>query len=218
MKDRIKKYSKAHTIYKTSDGTRVVGTTTITGLLAKPHLVAWANRLGLEGIDSTKYRDSSAEAGTLAHELIQAHLQGTEVDMTDYSPLSLELAENSFLSYLEWEKHHNVKMIFCEKPLVHETMKYGGTVDCYCELDGLKTLLDFKSGKAIYDEYFVQLAAYKELLIHKGYEVEQVRILRIGRDETEGFEDRSPGKTDKYWEIFKDLLHIYKLKKELKWT
>jgi hypothetical protein len=49
--DKIKSISKAHTIYKTAEGVRVPGATTITGLLNKPYLVPWANKLGLEGIE-----------------------------------------------------------------------------------------------------------------------------------------------------------------------
>ena len=101
--------------------------------------------------------------------------------------------------------------------MVSDTMRYGGTIDCYCMLDGKPTLLDFKTGRSVYDEYFVQLAAYAELLRENGHEVDQVRILRVGRDETEGFEERSVPDTRKYFEIFKNLLNIYYLKRELKW-
>ena len=69
MKDKLKKASKAHIRYKLKDGTVVPGATTITGLLNKPFLITWANRLGLEGIDSTKYRDAAADIGTLAHQI-----------------------------------------------------------------------------------------------------------------------------------------------------
>lgn len=218
MTDKLRTASKAHTIYKTGDGTRVPGTTTITGLLAKPFLITWANRLGLAGIDSTKYRDEAADIGTLAHAMIQAHLQREEMDLAHYSPLQVDLASNAVLSYLEWEKQHSLELILCEVPLVSDKNLYGGTIDCYCKLNGEYTLLDFKTGKAIYDEFFVQLAAYKELLVEHGYRVDKCRILRIGRDETEGFEERAISETDKYFGIFESLLRIYGLKKELKWS
>lgn len=215
-KDLLKKTSKAHTIYKTQDGQRVPGATTITGLLNKPFLITWANRLGLEGIDSTKYRDEAASIGTLAHEMVQAHLQGYELDTSTYSQRDIDLAENALIKFYGWEKEHTIEPIICEIPLVSEKHRYGGTVDCYCKLDGVPTLLDFKTGKAIYPEMFFQLAAYEELLKEHGYPVEQRRILRIGRDETEGFEERSIPDTGKYFDIFKHLLSVYYLKKELK--
>lgn len=217
-KDRIKGVSKAHTVYKTADGKRVPGATTITGLLNKPHLVRWANKLGLEGIDSSKYTDEAAAVGTLAHALVQAHLQKEKLDMDMFSPIQVELAENALLSFFEWEKRHKIEPIICEIPMVSEKLRFGGTVDCYCMLDGVPTLLDFKTGKAIYDEYFVQTAAYKELLLEAGHPVERVQILRIGRDETEGFEERAITDTSKYFKIFQNLLDIYYTKKELNWS
>lgn len=218
MADKIKKKAKAHTVYKTSAGKRVPGATTIIGLLNKPYLIAWANKLGLEGIDATKYRDEAAEIGTLAHAIIQAHLSKEELDYTEYSSLQKDLAENAVLSFLEWEKNHKIEPILLEEALVSDSKEYGGTVDCYCKLDGEPTLIDFKTGKAIYEEYFVQVAGYAELLKEHGYPVNKVIILRVGRDNTEGFETRTVTDYSKYYEIFKSLLNIYKLKKALKWS
>ncbi len=216
--DKLKKAAKAHIRYKLADGKTIVpGATTITGLLNKPYLVRWANNLGLEGIDSSTYTDEAAKIGTLAHAMVQADLQGEEIDRNLYSPEQVDLAENAVLSFFEWKKQHDITPIHCETPFVSEKMKYGGTVDCYCMLDGKPTLLDFKTGKAIYEEYFVQLAAYAELLRESGLPVDECRILRIGRDETEGFEERSVKDTRKWFAIFSRLLDVYYLKKELGW-
>lgn len=217
-KDKIKGVSKAHTVYKLADGkTRVPGTTTITGLLNKPYLVKWANNLGLEGIDSSTYTDEAAKTGTLAHAMVQAHLQNEQLDMNQFSKVQIDLAENALISFFEWKSRHQIEPIKCEVPFVSETLKYGGTIDCYCMLDGKPTLLDFKTGKAIYEEYFVQLAAYRNLLEEQGLPVERCQILRIGRDETEGFEERAVTDTRKYFEIFRNLLNVYYLKKDLGW-
>ena len=215
--DKLKPVSKAHIRYKTSEGKIVPGATTITGLLAKPYLIKWANDLGLEGIDSSTYTDEAAKVGTLAHALIQADLQGETLDMRQYSPIQIDLAENAILSWYEWKKHHDIQPIHCEVPFISDRMLYGGIVDCYCILDGKPTLLDFKTGKAIYPEYFVQLAAYAELLRENGCQVDECRILRIGRDETEGFEERSVADTRKWFEVFQHLLAVYYLKKDLQW-
>ena len=218
MADRIKNVAKAHTVYRLADGkTRVPGTTTITGLLNKPYLVKWANNLGLEGIDSSTYTAEAEKSGTLAHAMVQANLQNEQLDMRQYSPIQVDLAENALISFFEWKGRHVIDPIQCETPMVSEKLKYGGTIDCYCMLDGVPTLLDFKTGKAIYEEYFVQLAAYRNLLEELDLPVKQCRILRIGRDETEGFEERSVADTSKYFEIFRNLLNVYYLKRELGW-
>ena len=58
------KRGRVHTVYKTKDGKRVPGVTTILGVINKPALVRWANNLGLQGIDSTNYVDATARCGT----------------------------------------------------------------------------------------------------------------------------------------------------------
>ena len=216
-KDPLKKRSAAHTRYRLADGTIVPGTTTITGLKDKSgFLVPWANKLGLEGIDSSKYTEDAAGVGTLAHAMVEARLTGRDLDLNQYSQETIDLAENALLSYLEWEKQHTIEAIANETPMVSEELKYGGTIDCYCILDGVPTLLDIKTGKAIYDEYFMQLAAYKNLLEENGMQVDRCMILRIGRDETEGFEIRSISDTTLDFAMFKDLLSLYYHDKEKK--
>ena len=52
--------SKQHGPYLLKDKTRVPGVTTITGILDKPALKTWANKIGLQGIEIKKYVDSLA--------------------------------------------------------------------------------------------------------------------------------------------------------------
>lgn len=211
----LKQAAKAHTIYKLQDGKRVPGTTTILGVLNKPQLVAWANRLGLEGIDSNKYTDAAARIGTLAHYLIQCDMTGETPDISEYGAMEIDKAENALISFFEWKKGKNIETIENEIPLVSEQYGYGGTIDCFCKIDDTYWLIDFKTCKSIYNEMLVQLAAYRQLLNENGFEVDKAKILRIGRDETEGFEERTVTDFTKYWEMFEHCLAIYKLQKEI---
>lgn len=219
MADKLKNMSKAHTRYYTSDGTLVPGATTITGLLNKPALVLWANRLGLEGIDSTKYVDKAAKIGTLIHYLVECHITKQTPNLDDYTKTEIEIANVGFNKYLDWEKKHKIEPIFNEKGFASDKYKYGGTCDFYCKLDGKYTLIDFKSCKGIYDEQFCQVSGYGNLLRERKYKVEQILILRIGRDESEGFEEKyiTPKQEKLYFGVFKHLVSVYYLKKEIGW-
>ena len=211
------KKSRAHTRYKLADGTLVPGVTTVLGVLNKPALVPWANKLGLAGINVGQYVDVLAQIGTLGHALILSHLTGTKPDLSEYTTQMLDKAENCLLSYFEWEGQHKLKPILCETPLVSETYRYGGTPDFFGDVDGILTLLDFKTGRAIYDDYFYQLAAYCRLLADSGHAAPlRAIILQIGRDETEGFSTKEVKNLDREWEIFKCCLRIYELKREKK--
>lgn len=207
------KRARTHQRYKLRNGELVPGVTTVLGVMNKPALVPWANKLGLQGIEVGKYVDVLAEIGTIAHEMILCHVKN-EKFKTDNIPTDLiDKAENSFLSYLEWEKGHKVEPIECECPLVSEKWKFGGCLDFYGRIDGVLTLKDYKSGKAIWPEHLYQVAAYKELAIENGMQVDAVGILQIGRAEDEGFSEKVIGDTQVEWQVFWHCLQLYRLKK-----
>jgi hypothetical protein len=213
-----KKSSKvrAHQRYKLLDGTIVPGVTTVTGIRAKPFLVPWANKLGLQGIDSSKYVDEKADIGTLGHLMVNCHLSKQPLDTSEYSQFVIDQAGNCFNKFLDWEKKHTLEPIFLEKELVSEGERFGGCVDYYGKVDGVLELLDFKSSKQIYDEMYYQLAGYKILLESEFLEVNNCRILRIGRSENEGFDEKERRDLTLQKVIFRALLTIYNTEKLLK--
>lgn len=210
--------SKAHIRYKLKSGEIVPGVTTVLNLLAKPALVPWANKMGLQGIDTSKYVDDKAAIGTLAHAMITDKLTGKETDTTDYSKNQIDLAENSCLSFWEWEKDHKIEnVIFVERPFVSEAHRFGGTLDIYAVVNGKREIIDLKTGSGIYDEHIYQVAVLKVLLEENGFPVAATRVVNIPRAETEAFGERVISETENRvgWEIFRNLLSVYYLKKEM---
>lgn len=211
--------TKAHIRYKLESGEIVPGCTTVLGLLAKPALIKWANNLGLEGIDVTKYVDHKAEIGTLAHAMGTNHLIGEQTDLSEYSPEVVDLAENCLFSFWEWEDRNRIEKVhWVEKPLVSERHKFGGTADIYCDIGGAKTLIDLKTGRGIYPEHIYQLAALSELLIENGCPVDVCRVVNIPRTEDEGFAEHILSEKERQigWEIFLHLLGVYQLQRRVK--
>jgi hypothetical protein len=202
---------KAHVIYKV-EGKRVPGVTTVINLRAKPALVKWANNLGLQGIDSSKFVDDKASIGTLAHEMILNHFAGKETDVKDYTPNQVDSAENSMLSFFSWKEGKTIEPILMESQMT-SLAGFGGTIDLYCVLNGKKTLVDFKTGSGIYDEHYYQLCAYRHLLIENGNDVEQARILNIPRSEDEKFKEEVYADFQLGWDWFSTMLKIYQLEK-----
>lgn len=209
---------RAHIRYKTTAGEKVPGVTTVIGVMDKPALVGWANRLGLDGIDSSKYRDESASIGTLAHYLIVCELASQDPDLDNFTPAQIERAQWSLNSFHNWRKRHTLEPTLVETPLVSDEWRFGGTIDFYGIVDDKPTLLDFKTSKSIYAEHRIQVAAYTKLLIEKGHRPHEVRVLQIGRTEDEGFGEyvlpRSQIVTG--WEIFQACLVIHRLMPKMK--
>lgn len=208
------KRSKTHTRYYNAAGKLLPGVTTVLGVLNKPALVPWANGLGLQGINVREYVDVLALIGTIAHDMVCCHNRQVEFDPGDHPKDLIDKAENCFLKYLAWEKQHKVEPILCEAQLVSETYGYGGSVDMWCRVDGVPTILDYKTGKAIYPEHIYQVAAYRRLVEENGGKPEAVRILQIGRSEDEGFSEKVVTDTSREWELFEHCLAIYQLQKK----
>jgi len=202
------------------DGTRVPGATTIVGILDKPFLVPWANKLGMQKIDVQEYTQKQALLGTLMHEILESHILRESVVLgSQYSDDDIDKIAKLFQElYLPWEANHKLEPIFIEKELVSEVYKYGGIIDMYCILDGKKTLVDFKTSKQISKEQLLQLSSYYQLLTENGYEVEQMMILDVPK-----FQDKKlqthyldiEVDVPKYFKLFKDLVNVYYDMKEI---
>lgn len=193
VEEKACKKSRSHTKYFTKNGTLVPGCTTITGVMDKPALIRWANTMGLKGVDTTKYVDEMASIGTLTHYFIECYLLGVKADLGDYSGNQIEAAKKCFQKFLDWQIAKNVKkedFVVTEGQLVSEKHLFGGTVDICAMVQGIPTLIDIKTCKGIYGEQKTQVAGgYRLLCEEHGYGVERILILRIGRDESEGFEE-----------------------------
>jgi hypothetical protein len=190
------KKARPHTIYKTKSGKRVPGVTTITGVMDKPALVYWANNLGIEGIKVRDYVDALADAGTLAHAMVQWHLQGVEPNqdiLNQYSKDTIDLAETSAIKFFYWQESVGYEPILVEEQMVSEKHEYGGTIDglgvCKKVRGEPRILLDLKTSKAIYDDMFTQVAGgYGIMARENGHDFEYAVIVRIGRSLEEGSE------------------------------
>jgi hypothetical protein len=206
---------RAHTRYYLASGEQVVGVTTVLSVLAKPALIGWANRKGLEGIDTSKFVDEAAAIGTLAHALIAESLGGSPVGHDDFTAAQLARARHGVRVFEQWRGGHELEVGLVETQLVSETHKYGGTVDLVAVIDGVPTLVDIKSSSGIWDEHVYQVAAYEHLLRENGQAVEAVRILRVGRSADDGLEERrlTPAQVLNGWHVFERCLQIWNLKK-----
>jgi hypothetical protein len=209
--------------YKLKDGTPVPGVTSILGILAKPFLIPWANRMGLQGINTEEFTNQQKRIGTLIHEAIHDDLKGKPVsfapaDRPDYAGNELTRGRMGFDAYLAWKAKHKIEPLILEAPFVSESHAFGGTVDFYGIVDGKKALLDFTAGKSIYSEKLTQVIAYLHLLDENGVEgIEEFRVVRFPRDLDEGTEaeDRQVDHPQDRWRLFLALLQAYPLVKKV---
>mgnify|MGYP001615837875 CR=1 FL=1 len=210
--------AQIHTVYKNKAGKRICSVTTYLAILAKPAIIHWAWEQGVAGLDYRKVRDQAGDTGTLVHYLIMCQLRGEEPALADYSHNEVAATYASMSKFNQWVNGKVIEPFLLETPLVSEAYQFGGTPDFYGKVDDVLTLADFKTSGAVYAENFYQLAAYKKLLEEYGHRVDSSLIIRVGKTEGEGFEERAVGNLEKHWELFLLCQQIYNLQAEMRKT
>lgn len=155
--------------YKTKDGEKVPGVTTIISRFKDSGgIIYWAWEQGRDGFDFRETRDEAANAGNLAHDLVEHRITGRPFDDDKFRSLPEEvrtLGIRAYENYINWEQMTKLTVVKTEMSLVSETHKFGGTFDgiAVVEIGGKRSLADWKTSSAIYRDHLVQVAAYKGL-------------------------------------------------------
>lgn len=183
-------FLSSHTRYKNASGQKIPGVTTVLNLLAKPALLHWAWNEGAAGRKMEASRQVAADIGTVAHGLCEAYLRGMTLETDNVTPEILGKAETSYLRFLEWFDKAGLSVVATEVQLVSEKMQVGGTADIVAKTaDGELWLADLKTGKAIYDEMYLQAATYAAMWEEvRGEQIARVYLVRIPKDETDQLE------------------------------
>src|SRR4029450_2908388 len=102
-----------------------------------------------------KIRNAAAAKGTDLHGWAETLSTGGYVDV----PEDQQARVNHVLDFLDrW----HVEPVMTERTVFHDRFGYAGTLDVVADLrDGNRWLLDYKTGKGVYQETALQLAAYR---------------------------------------------------------
>jgi hypothetical protein len=145
------------------DKERVPGVTTIISRF-KPAggLIHWAWEQGCNGLDYRETRDKAADAGTIAHDMVEADLYGQLYDATAHDPGKVKMAQGAFNGYKAWKEQTNLEVAESEVSLLSRAHRFGGTLDALF-IRGDLALGDWKTSNSVYADYLIQLAAYSIL-------------------------------------------------------
>lgn len=130
--------------------------TAITEIIAKPALLKYyADQENFEVAQQSL--KNAASWGTLTHSTIEKLFKMEQVGIDPKIAPSIE-------AYFEWKKQHNIKVHDpkndIEKMVFDPENLYAGKVDVLLEIDGKRGVLDIKTGTGIWEEYYLQTAAY----------------------------------------------------------
>ena len=149
--------------YRNSKGERRPGYSTIANNIGwkTQALMAWAARETAEGRDYKESRQGAADAGTLAHYLIECHIKDKEPVIEPELEPFRDLAETCYLNFLEWEQAVRFKAYKTEVHLFSEKYQVGGTPDCIAWVNKKLALFDWKSSNGLYPDMLIQCQFYK---------------------------------------------------------
>lgn len=177
----------------------VPSVTNILNIINKPALPRWAAKIVAEQaaalrhslpqldpeeiVDMLKgapWRSStrSADRGTSIHEWLEAAITRTHQPDLYGEAVAYQPAAQTWMD----DVGQHLDVIHTEQTMFHE--RYAGTADLIVQHDGHRTVIDFKTSKAIYDETALQLAALAACTINPDGDEEppctQAIVVRLG--------------------------------------
>lgn len=170
--DKVAEVRRRNGYYRLGDR-KFISVTTVLSTLNKPALINWAAKqaAGLVLDDPHTYSTAedaaagirgvtgeSTSRGSEVHGWVERINLGETIDLAEVS----ESARGYVEGYLRFYRLLNPVVVYAEANLFSKEHGYAGTADIICSLPGNGFwCLDIKTGKRIYDEVALQLAAYK---------------------------------------------------------
>jgi hypothetical protein len=100
-------------------------------------------------------RDAAADIGTRVHDYARMILEGK----TPPEPLDGP-AQKAIEAFWHWVEQHCIRPLAVERRVMSAAGMYAGTTDFYGYIDDRLAVLDFKTGRGVYDEAWWQTSAY----------------------------------------------------------
>lgn len=197
-----------HTYPHKTTGELYKGCTTIANLADKPFLPPWYTaemakailRIPFEAITTgtpqqfaslvneskkaaVEIKDQAAKDGTAAHDWIESYV-ATKIDPAAELLPTPERKEpqNAINAFIGWAKRHEIIWLASEEILSDDQNRIAGRIDAVAIVDGIPSIVDFKTSNQISESYPLQCAGYDLMLRAMGFTVRQWIILRIPKD------------------------------------
>jgi PD-(D/E)XK nuclease superfamily len=126
------------------------------------------NRLGTTKA-SQKELTRAGDIGTEVHNLVEWTIRGQLMQKVGPSPKIRDAAQWAFMAWEDWQRSVKLKPIAVEQVVYSTKYGYAGTLDLLAEVNGVLTVIDWKTGKAVYSEAHLQNAAYRQAIREMGH-------------------------------------------------
>lgn len=187
----------------------------------------WITPLAYEGTlvsfigkqkEATKRLAEAGEIGSEIHELIDWETRRRMgIKVVGRPPKARAEAIEAYKKWLAWVEEMDFKPVYLEQPVWNVEAQYAGRIDFTGELTVLEsrayTLGDYKSGKSIYTEALLQVAAYREAIRAMGHKVPDraviVRLPKVVTDPEPEIRVLEKDELDEHYQIFLKVMALY---------
>jgi hypothetical protein len=130
-----------------------------------------------------KVSEKAKVDGTAAHDWIEASIGATLDPNVELLPTPESKEANEAVdAFCVWKMQHELKWLGSEEVLSSDQHKIAGKLDALAIVDGVPSIVDFKTSGQLSASYVLQCAGYDLMLREMGFEVRQYVILRIPKD------------------------------------
>lgn len=185
--------------YTNSKGEKLLSVTGVTSLIDKSNaLIIWATRLmgkylldnfldknlTNEAIETSlkewrKAKEEAADIGSTIHDWIEQKIKGLEPELPED-----DKAKNGIMAFMKWQNENKIKWLENEKIVYSKKHNYIGKLDAIAKIKGKTYLIDYKSGKAIYPEFYLQTAGYQMAYEEEhGKYIDGRILIHLGKDD-----------------------------------
>jgi hypothetical protein len=101
-------------------------------------------------------KESAATLGTIVHGMCEYRLLGGVVDLSLYDKPAIK----RYKQFCNWLDAYKVEPLHVEATVYNDDSLYAGSCDLMALVDGVPTIIDFKTSKGVYPTVALQMAAY----------------------------------------------------------
>lgn len=163
-----------------------------------------------------KKSQTALDIGGACHELVEWNVRRELGQEPGPEPRVPGEAAVAFAEYERWRQGVAFKPLRVEQKVWNAGAGYAGTLDILGEIDGELAIVDFKTSKAVYPEFALQIAAYGEAVNAMGHgPVNRGFIVRLPKRVNDGFEIMEVPDFAVPYSVFLNLITVYKWRSSL---
>ena len=127
---------------------------TILGLLTRGNETSYKKARRQLTIAPSEYVEERGDIGTEVHNAINAYV------LKEEAPRVSEMAEPYLNGFWKFLQENSPKILASELTVYHEQHQWAGTLDAVMEIGELTAVVDHKTGKSVWPDASLQIAAY----------------------------------------------------------